>query len=253
MDYQITLGIFEILNIVLVIIFLMFGVFYFSNIWNNSLSKPYAWVAAVNNNEVTKELIRFEKNYYDKIRLYNIWFQINRIKHEKIEGSFAELGVYKGETAKIIHECANDKPLFLFDTYEGFDAKDLEYEVSDDPKYSTENFSDVNIDDIKLLINPNDNVQFIKGYFPDSLRKEHDIKYAFVNLDADLYKPTLAALRYFYPRLSAGGVIIIHDYNHSWDGNRKAIDEFASSIRDTIIEIPDSQGSAMIIKTTQHV
>ena len=74
------------------------------------------------------------------------------------------------------------------------------------------------------------------------------VKFAFVHLDADLYQPTLAALRYFYPRMVAGGVIIIHDYNHNWDGARKAVNEFVTEIPETLIEIADWQGSAMIVR-----
>ena len=250
MNYQITLGIFEIVNISLIIIFLVFGIMYFSNFWNNNISKPYKWEEAKTNKLISEELISFEKTYYDKVRLYNIWFQIERIKTNNIDGNFAELGVYKGETAKIIHESASDRKLFLFDTYEGFDDKDLEKEESTDKKYSTKNFSDITLDDVILFVGKSPNIKYIKGYFPESLTKEHDSKYAFINLDADLYKPTKAALEYFYPRLSEGGVIIIHDYNHNWQGNRKAVDEFIETIPETIIEIPDWKGSAMIIKNS---
>ncbi|OYT10647.1 MAG: hypothetical protein B6I18_08010 [Bacteroidetes bacterium 4572_112] len=250
MNYQITLGIFEIVNISLIAIFLVIGALYFGNFWNNKISKPYKWDEVVKNKLISKDLISFEKTYYDKVRLYNIWFQIERIKRDNIEGSFAELGVYKGETAKIIHLSAKEKQLFLFDTFDGFNAKDLDVENSSDTKFSTKNFSDITLDDVKLFVGNSPNIKYIKGYFPESITKEHDTKYAFVNLDADLYKPTKAALEYFYPRLSKAGVIIIHDYNHTWQGNRKAVDEFLNTIPETIIEIPDWKGSAMIIKNS---
>ena len=37
-------------------------------------------------------------------------------------------------------------------------------------------------------------------------------KFAFVSLDTDLYKPTLAGLEFFWPRMSKGGFIFIHDF-----------------------------------------
>ena len=248
MDFEITLGIFDILNIILILGFITLVIYYFSGSISNKMSKPYKWVNAIKNNEIPKELIDFEKSYYDKIRLYNIWFQIQRLNKENIKGAFAELGVYRGNTAKIIHLCDPQRQLFLFDTFEGFNKQDLVIEQSTDKKYNENNFSDVNISEIKSFVNANENVEFVKGYFPDTLTKKHDITYAFVNLDADLYKPTLAALEYFYPRLSKGGVIIIHDYNHNWDGNRKAVDLFMDTIPEPLIEITDWQGSVMIIK-----
>ena len=250
MNYQITFGIFEIVNILLIVVFLIIGTLYFGDFWNNKISKPYKWDEAVKDSNISKDLISFEKTYYDKARLYNIWFQIERIKQDNIEGSFAELGVYKGETAKIIRESAKGRQLFLFDTFAGFDDKDLDVEPSNETKYNTKNFSDITLDDVKLFVGNDQNIKYVKGYFPESLTKEHDTKYAFINLDADLYKPTKAALEYFYPRLSNAGVIIIHDYNHNWQGNRKAVDEFVNTIPETIIEITDWKGSAMIIKNS---
>ena len=40
-------------------------------------------------------------------------------KTEKIEGDIAEVGVYKGGSAKLICEATNKKPVYLFDTFEG--------------------------------------------------------------------------------------------------------------------------------------
>ena len=71
-----------------------------------------------------------------------------------------------------------------------------------------------------------------------------------MHLDADLYLPTIEGLKFFYPKLSAGGVIIIHDYNHTWDGIKKALDEFMPGIPESLIELPDWKGSVMIIKNS---
>lgn len=251
MDFKFTIDLFEIINILLILGFLGFGIYYFGGFGNKKIAKPYKWETAIENNEVSKELIDFEKKYFDKVRLYNFWLQIKRLQEKNIEGSFAEVGVYKGETAKIIHHSDVNRKLFLFDTFSGFDKKDLEFEKNNDEKYNTNIFSDTSSKEVDLLINsPNNNIKFVKGYFPDTLTKEHDTVYALVNLDADLYKPTKDSLDYFFPRLSKNGVIIVHDYNHNWDGNRKAVDDFISENNGIIIsEVPDAKGSIMIFKS----
>jgi O-methyltransferase len=104
------------------------------------------------------------------------------------------------------------------------------------------------LDAVRGFIDGNENIHFHQGFFPDSAQNIKEVTYAFVHLDADLYQPTLAALKYFYPKLSAGGVIIIHDYNHTWDGIPKAIDEFSLAIPETFMEIADWQGSVMLLK-----
>ena len=57
-----------------------------------------------------------------------------------------------------------------------------------------------------------------------------------------------AALEFFYPRLSPGGIIFIHDYNHKWEGVERAVDEFIRKIPETLVLVPDLDGSCMIIR-----
>ena len=86
------------------------------------------------------------------------------------------------------------------------------------------------------------------GYFPDTVKGLEEKRFALVNLDADLYNPTKAALEFFYLRLSPGGVIFIHDYNIKWPGIIQAVDEFVRNIPETLVLAPDSEGTVMIIK-----
>jgi len=243
-----SISIIQFISIVLIIVFLFLGFKILETKWSYRISKPYKWEMAVVKGEISNQLKNIEKTYRDKVRFYNFWFQIERLKKDNIPGAFAELGVYKGETAKIIHEMDVSRRLHLFDTFEGFSKEDLKFESSKDEKYSPSNFSDANLISSKKFIKGNSNVFFYQGYFPETTKGLVEEKFALVHLDADLYKPTIAALEYFYPRLSPGGVIIIHDFNHTWDGINKAIDEFLISIPECKMEIADWQGSVMIVK-----
>ncbi len=239
---------FNIITQILIFFLLFIGLKYLETFWYYPTPKPYVWLNAVKNKKVSKNLKSIESRYYDKIRFYIIWFQIERLRKENIEGDFAELGVHKGETAKLIYEMDTSRNLHLFDTFEGFNEIDLQYENNKGGKYTCNEFSDTNLQSVKKYINPGINVFFYPGYFPDTAAGLKNIKFSFVNLDADLYKPTLHGLKFFYERLSPGGVIIIHDYNHTWDGIKRALDEFLPTIPESLIELPDWQGSAMIVK-----
>jgi len=59
-----------------------------------------------------------------------------------------------------------------------------------------------------------------------------------------LYKSTIDSLRFFFPKMVQGGIILIHDY-HS-DGIQKAFREFKNENQVHMIELTGSQ--AMIIK-----
>ena len=250
MNLAITLTIFQLINILLVLVLLFLGFKVFENKWSYKISKPHNWDEAVKNKTVSKKLIKLERTYHDKVRFYTIWLQIERLKKANIKGAFAELGVYQGETAKFIHEMDNTRQFHLFDTFEGFSETDLTKESSKDEKYNTSNFSDTSLAEVENNIGGNEKISFYTGYFPDSAKGISETNYAFVHLDADLYLPTIAALKYFYPKLSNGGAIIIHDYNHTWDGIKQAVEEFIPTVPESIIEIADWQGSAMIIKNS---
>ncbi|HTY13523.1 MAG TPA: TylF/MycF/NovP-related O-methyltransferase, partial [Candidatus Omnitrophota bacterium] len=57
-----------------------------------------------------------------------------------------------------------------------------------------------------------DRVEFIEGWFKNSLKDERLNKMAVIRLDGDMYGSTIEALRQLYPKLSPGGFCIIDDY-----------------------------------------
>lgn len=140
-------------------------------------------------------------------------------------GSVAEVGVFRGDFAKCINEAFPDAPLYLFDTFEGFpecDVKNkLENSYAEAGRYDATSVEYV----ISRLPHP-ENVLIRKGYFPDTAMGIQD-SFQFVNLDLDLYAPTLAGLRLFYPQMVDGGVILVHDYfSDTYPGVKKALEEF---------------------------
>ena len=54
-------------------------------------------------------------------------------------------------------------------------------------------------------------------------------------------------LRFFYPRMSPRGSLLIHDYN-AWPGARRAVDEFFADKGELPVPMPDKSGSALVIK-----
>lgn len=243
-------SIIQFISLALILILFLIGYKFLETSWSYKISKPYKWETAVKENAVSKELIKIERSYRDKVRFYNLWFQVERLKQLNVKGAFAELGVYKGETANMLHQMDVKRKLHLFDTFEGFNAIDLKDEKKKDDRYTTANFSDTNIESVKRLFDHSKQVYFYPGYFPDTTKMLTDKMFALVHIDADLYLPTIEALKFFYPKVSPGGVLIIHDYNHTWAGIKEALDEFIPTIPESLIELIDWQGSVMIVKNS---
>jgi len=239
---------FLLFQLVLIVVILIFLIRYFWSTYFDTDYQPVEWQHRVKSGGITKKLQKAERKYSDKVRFFNLWFQVERLKKEKIPGTFAELGVYKGLTARVIQMTDPGRTLHLFDTFEGFKTNDLKEEKGEAATYTTEHFSDTRISKVKNLFEDGADVKIHAGYFPDSTKGLENENFALVNMDVDLYKPTKEGLQYFYPRLSPGGVIIIHDYNYKWEGLMDAVDEFVKEIPESIIPVADMESSVMIVK-----
>ena len=174
---------------------------------------------------------------------YNI-FSIVKTQR-KLNGNMAEVGVYQGGSAKLICEAKGKTNLFLFDTFDGL------HNISDTDthfgqKFWNENqFNNTDEESVKKLLEKYENVKIIKGIFPDSAEPIREMNFSFVHLDVDLYQSTIDSLRYFYPRLVTGGIILIHDFHT--DGIKKAINEFLTENDIQIIELSGTQGLVLKI------
>jgi O-methyltransferase len=236
----------------LLAIFIYLGIRYLWLSITQRVHHPEMWIYKKQQKDIPARILEIEKGYNDKIRLYNFWFQIDRILRRQIQGAFAELGVYKGESAEIIHQLAPNRDFYLFDTFSGFEKTDIETETGEAATYTESNFADTDLDVVKKRLGKSRHLIYRQGYFPATTKGMEEISFAFVNVDADLYKPVKASLEFFYPRLSPGGVMIIHDYTHKWEGLSQAIDEFAETIPEVPVHIPDRFGSVMIIKNRKN-
>jgi O-methyltransferase len=182
------------------------------------------------------------------IRISTLELAVNEIYERNVPGAVAELGVYKGQFAKYINQLFPDRTFYLFDTFEGFDEKDVKIEVSNNYSTGKQDFSNTSVEGVLNKMQFRENCVVKQGWFPESLGGL-DEKFCFVSLDADLYKPIFDGLDYFYPRLNHGGYIFIHDYNNSgYDGAKKAVRDYCALHNINYTPMSDQWGSVIITK-----
>lgn len=163
------------------------------------------------------------------------------VKEKKLSGSVAELGVYRGDFAKEINSVFSDRKLYLYDTFDGFPEEDLRFEITNGLLLNEAGkMTNTSVDYVLDKMPYKEKCMVRKGYFPESAVGD-DERFAFVSIDVDLYKPTLAGLEYFWPRMTASGYILVHDYfSYAYVGAGKAIDEFSEKYKKAIIPIGDT-------------
>ncbi len=156
---------------------------------------------------------------------------------EHLQGDIAEVGVYKGGTARLI--CMYSyKAVFLFDTFDGMP------DVTAVDLHRKGDFADTSIKHVAGLVTPA--ASLYKGIFPRQNAEYVEFrKFEFVHLDVDIYDSVKECLEFFVPRMVKGGVILLDDYlEPNCPGAKLATDEFCA--KHNLIVTPTVQSQAVI-------
>lgn len=191
-------------------------------------------------------------NHFDEIRTSN-WPKISLIEcvsrgiyRNKVNGAVVEAGVYRGQTARFINCFFPDRKLYLFDTFEGFDEKDQKMDDDRNLYNMKLDYTGTSVEYVMSQMHHPKNVVIKKGWFPETA-KDVDEQFAFVRLDMDLYDPIYSGLDFFYPKMTPGGYIIVHDCrSKNFDGARAALIDFCKKYNLGYMCAADNLGSAVI-------
>lgn len=151
----------------------------------------------------------------------------------RVPGDFVELGCYKGDTSLLLTEVLkdSDKKLWIYDSFEGL------------PEKSEEDFSPLgeNFKKGELVVTKREvKERFLraglkvpvikKGWFADFTSFDLPERIAFCFLDGDFYESIMDGLKLIENKMSADGVLIVHDYNNpELPGVKKAVDEWVGT------------------------
>jgi predicted O-methyltransferase YrrM len=168
-----------------------------------------------------------------------------------MDGEMAELGVFKGGSARMFAKTVPNKILHLFDTFEGIPEADERYDKkNEDGKLrhiGAFRGKDL-FNRVQETLSDCPNVRFHKGVFPGTTKGLKKRRFAFVHIDADVYPPTKAACEFFYPRMNRGGVMLFDDYHFGLTpGVTIAIDNFFADKKESVCLVRGCQG--IVIKT----
>ncbi len=163
---------------------------------------------------------------------YNIYAGVRST--ERIPGDIAEVGVFRGGSAKLIAEAKGARKLHLFDTFEG-----LPETPEADPLFSKGQFNSSEAA-VRRYLESYSDVFLYPGIFPATAGPVTNKNFSFVHLDVDIYESTAKSLEFFYPRMSKGAVLISHDY--AWaEGVKRAFVEFFADRTEPVLELSGSQ------------
>ena len=132
-----------------------------------------------------------------------------------LEGDFVECGTGRGMMMSAMLEKLEkwnltDKKLYLFDTFEPFGI-DPNTGIND-KKFGVRDTYAKSLSDVKNNFSEWKHINFIVGFIPDTLLSVAIEKVAFLHIDLNHAAAEIAALRYFWPKVVDGGIIVLDDY-----------------------------------------
>lgn len=154
------------------------------------------------------------------------------LKMNKVEGDYAEFGVFQGGSMISAYHFSKvhglDMKFYGFDSFKGF-PKPLEEEKNVQWKEGDYACSQKEVE--RLLISFKIPFKLIKGWYKDTLKGKYGInKLAFVHIDCDFYSSTKLVLKFIEPYLQNGTIILFDDYNvflgNYKYGEKRAFEEF---------------------------
>lgn len=150
-----------------------------------------------------------------------------------VAGDVVELGCYEGDSsllfAEVLKKAGSEKKLWIYDSFEGLPEKSAE-DFSEAGRDFREGELCVTKKYVKQrFLRANLALPIIKKAWFEELDPERDLpgRICFAFLDGDLYASIKTSLGLVAGKVSAGGKIIVHDYNNpQLPGVAKAVEEF---------------------------
>jgi O-methyltransferase len=180
-------------------------------------------------------------------RMDNLQHSIQTVIEEEVPGDLIETGVWRGGATIFMRAVLkvfadSTRKVWVADSFQGLPAPDPARYPAD----GVESFTGLlraGVDQVRhnferygLL---DDRVEFLVGWFKDTLPQAPIERLAVLRLDGDMYESTWQAIEALYPKLSPGGFCIVDDYGSHASQCGQAIDEYrrAHRITDEIIDI----------------
>lgn len=178
--------------------------------------------------------------------IFGTYLNLQLVEFTKsLSGDYAEVGAFEGGNALCLLSYMTNrvaKKYYIFDSFEGFP----ELSRFDPKKFSKGDHKTYkSFEQIKMDFSLQSKAKLIKGFIPGSLSQvPSDALFSLVFFDCDLYQPALDTFSYFWPRLTSGGFLPIHDYfceEGGFDGVKKATHEFFDVRNDVeLLYFPES-------------
>ena len=164
-------------------------------------------------------------------RLENVQMCVQDVLDNDVPGDFLEAGAWRGGTTIFMRAMlkvlgVEDRKVWVADSFEGLPVPRDESDGADFSKIGILAVSLQQVrDNFRKFGLLDDQVEFLPGWFCDTLADAPIGSLAILRLDGDMYSSTMDTLTSLFDKVSPGGYVIVDDY-HSWKSCRQAVHDF---------------------------
>ena len=168
-------------------------------------------------------------------RMDNLRMCVETVIRDGVPGDLIETGVWRGGACIFMrgilkaHGCT-DRRVWVADSFEGLPPPDVARAPADKgDKHHRYDALAVSLEQVRANFSAygllDEQVQFLKGWFKDTLPGAPIGQLAVCRLDGDMYESTDDALRSLYDKLQPGGFLVVDDYG-AVPACRQAVEDF---------------------------
>lgn len=175
-------------------------------------------------------------------RLSNLRACVEQVLKDGVPGDLIETGVWRGGACILMRGILKafgdtERKVWVADSFEGLPPPNPElYEADRGDKHHTIPALAVSLEQVKANFSVygllDTQVEFLKGWFRDTLPSAPIRELAVIRLDGDMYESTMDGFVNLYPRLSPGGFLIVDDYN-AVRGCKAAVHDYLATLDKT--------------------
>jgi O-methyltransferase len=165
-----------------------------------------------------------------------------------LPGDFVECGTNTGIMSMAVCHYIDfnllDKDFYLFDTYCGIPREQMSDTEKQLGREALSNTAYVDCyEETKRSFVPYPRVHLVKGTVPEILTTVDIDRLCYLSIDMNIVFPEIAALNYFWDRLSAGAPVILDDYGKAkFIEQKRAMDELSARFGVKVLNLPTGQG-----------
>ena len=248
-------------NIVIVNLLAWFALSYFWSFWTHKVFKPWGWLEMHKRRLIPKRVEHDERRCKDRVRYYTVFFCLEQVERYGVGGELVVLGADDVSLVALLREVSPERTVRVVGPMEATSVTVRRENCQGEVSEETVQLDFAAEKEVRGVLGGDASRGIVvKGSVSECVSEcvsggvSGGVSglggcIALALIDSVDYDELLSALGAVYSRLSPGGMMIVHSYNHDWEAVRRAVDVFSAGVKERFVPVADMYGSVVLAKS----